>query len=161
MSLPAGPMISLAVALEGLCTIIQRDGSERRVLVEDFVTGNHKNVLRPGDLLRRIDLPSSAVRKLTAFRRISLTHLGRSATLLIGTLSPQDNIFMLTVSASTERPRRLKFAQIPNADDLRAVLEHEIPVFFDDVHGTPEYRKHMTFYFAEEIRRELAGKIRA
>jgi CO/xanthine dehydrogenase FAD-binding subunit len=154
-------MISLAVALEGVCTIIQREGGERRVLVEDFVTGDHKNVLRPGDLLRRIDLPSSALRKLTAFRRISLTHLGRSAALLIGTLSPQDNVFMLTVSAATERPRRLQFAQIPNADDLRGVLEHEIPVFFDDVHGTPEYRKHMTFYFAEEIRRELAGKIPA
>jgi len=68
---------------------------------------------------------------------------------------------MLTVSASTERPRRFKFAQIPSADDLRAVLEHEIPVFFNDVHGTPEYRKHMTFYFAEEIRRELSAKISA
>jgi hypothetical protein len=68
---------------------------------------------------------------------------------------------MLTVSAATERPLRFKFAQIPNADDLRAVIEHGIPIFFDDVHGTPEYRKHMTFYFAEEIRRELAGKIPA
>src|ERR1700731_217940 len=75
MSLPAGPMISLTVALEGLCTLTQRDGSERRVAVEDFVTGDHKNVLRPGDLLRRIDLPSSALRKVTSFRRISLTHL--------------------------------------------------------------------------------------
>ena len=34
-------------------------------------------------------------------------------------------------------------------------------IFFDDVHGTPEYRKHMTFYFAEEIRRELSGKVRS
>ena len=161
MSLPAGPMISLAVALEGLCTITQRDGGERRVAVEDFVTGDHKNVLRPGDLLRRIDLPASALRKLTSFRRISLTHLGRSAALLIGTLGSHDGVFMLTVSASTERPRRVKFAQLPNADDLRATLEHEIPIFFDDVHGTPEYRKHMTFYFAEEIRRELSGKIPA
>jgi hypothetical protein len=65
------------------------------------------------------------------------------------------------VSASTERPLRLKFAQLPNARDLRAMLQHEIPIFFDDVHGTPEYRKHMTFYFAEEIRRELSSKILA
>jgi hypothetical protein len=65
---------------------------------------------------------------------------------------------MLTVSASTERPRRLKFAQLPKADDLRAMLEHEIPIFFDDVHGRPKYRKHVTFHFAEEIRRELSDK---
>jgi len=158
MSLPAGPMISLAVALEGICTIRQRDGTERRVAVEDFVTGNNKNILQPGDLLRRIDLPASALRKRTAFRRISLTHLGRSAALLIGTLSPQDGVFMLTVSASTERPLRLSFAQVPDAQGLRSRMEREIPAFFNDVHGTPEYRQHMTFHFAEEIRRELSGK---
>ena len=160
MSLPAGPIISLAVALEGICTIVLHDGGERRVAVEDFVIGNHKNVLQPGDLLRRIDLPSSALRKLTSFRRISLTHLRRSAALLVGTLSPGDGVFMLTISASTEQPRRLKFPQLPSADDLRARLELEIPAFFDDVHGTPEYRKHMTCFFAEEIRRELSGKVR-
>ncbi|HVA77850.1 MAG TPA: FAD binding domain-containing protein, partial [Candidatus Binataceae bacterium] len=57
MSLPAGPMISLAAALEAICTIEQRGGGERRVALEDFVTGNHRNVLQPGDLLRRINFP--------------------------------------------------------------------------------------------------------
>lgn len=161
MSLPAGPMISLTVALESICRILNRDGGERRVAVEDFVTGNHKNGLQPGDLLRSIDLPASALRKRACFRRISLTHLGRSAALLIGTLDRQDGVFMLTVSASTERPHRLKFSKLPGADGLRARLEREIPKFFDDVHGTPEYRKHVTFYFAEEIRRELSNKVQA
>jgi hypothetical protein len=32
-------------------------------------------------------------------------------------------------------------------------------VLFDDVHGTPEYRKHMTYFYAEEIRRELLGRL--
>jgi CO/xanthine dehydrogenase FAD-binding subunit len=159
MSLPAGPIISLAAGLEGICTIVGSDGSERRVAIEDFVTGNHQNVLRPGDLLRKIDLPSSALRKRSAFRRISLTHLGRSAALLIGTLDAHDGVFMLTVSASTERPLRFKFPQIPGADELRVTLDREIPVFFDDVHGTPEYRKHMTYYYAEEIRCELLNKL--
>ena len=158
MSLPAGPMISLTVALEGICKIKNRDGSERRVPVEEFVTGNHQNVLKPGDLLRSIELPVSALRKRSAFRRMSLTHLGRSSSLLSGTLDPKDGTFMLTVSASTERPHRLKFPKIPDADALRARLEKDIPKYFDDVHGTPEYRKHMTHYFAEEIRRELSQK---
>lgn len=158
MSLPAGPMISLAVALEGNCTILQRDGADRKVAVEEFVTGNHQNVLRPGELLRRIELPVSALRKRTSFRRMSLTHLGRSAVLLVGTLDPRDGVFMLTVSAATDRPHRLEFPQVPEADELVANLEREIPQFFDDVHGSPAYRKHITFYFAEEIRRELSGK---
>jgi CO/xanthine dehydrogenase FAD-binding subunit len=156
MSLPAGPMISLASALEGVCVIKSRSGDEKKNAIEDFVIGNHKNILQPGDLLRSIDLPAEALRKRTAFRRISLTHLGRSTALIVGTLSPQDGSMMLTVSASTDRPYRLAFEKIPVAQELRDRLERDIPVFFDDVHGTPEYRRHMTFYFAEEIRRELA-----
>ena len=158
MSLPAGPMISLTVALEGVCKILQRDGAERLVAVEDFVTGNNKNVLQPGDLLRSIELPASALRKRSSFRRISLTHLGRSAALLAGTLDSQDGVFMLTVSASTERPHRFKFPKLPRADELRARILGEIPKYFDDVHGAPDYRKHMTLYFAEEIRRELSNE---
>jgi len=161
MSLPAGPMISLAVALEGICIILQRDGSERRAAVEDFVTGNHENVLQPGDLLRSIELPVSALRKRSCFRRISLTHMGRSTALLAGTLDANDGTFMISISASIERPLRLKFSKIPDAAALRARLDREIPMYFDDVHGTPEYRKHMTHYFAEEIRRELSPRVRS
>jgi CO/xanthine dehydrogenase FAD-binding subunit len=135
-------------------------GSERRVPIEDFVIGNHQNVLQPGELLRRIDLPAAALQKRSAFRRISLTHLGRSAAVLTGTVGPEDGTFMLMISASTERPHCLRFDQIPNAQTLRDRLDHQIPAFFDDVHGTPEYRQHMTYYFAEEIRRELAGRLK-
>ncbi|HEX2146706.1 MAG TPA: FAD binding domain-containing protein [Pseudorhizobium sp.] len=159
MSLPAGPMISLTTALEGICTIQLRHGGERQVAVEDFVTGNHQNVLQPGDLLRAIDLPISALRKQTSFRRMSLTHLGRSTALLIGTLSPQDGTFMLTVSASTVRPIRLSFDQVPDARSLRERLRETIAdsMYHDDVHGAPDYRKHLTYHFAEEIRDELSG----
>jgi CO/xanthine dehydrogenase FAD-binding subunit len=158
MSLPAGPMISLTVALEGVCKILPRDGGERLVPVEDFVTGNNRNVLQPGDLLRSIELPAPALRKLSSFRRISLTHLGRSTALLAGTLSPHEGVFMLTVSASTERPYRFAFPKLPGTDELRTRIQREIPGYFDDVHGTPDYRQHMTLYFAEEIRRELSYK---
>jgi CO/xanthine dehydrogenase FAD-binding subunit len=44
MSLPAGAMISLAVALEGCCTLWPRCGPAREVAAVDFVTGDHTNV---------------------------------------------------------------------------------------------------------------------
>ena len=159
MSLPAGPMISLTVALEGIYTLRLRDGSELRVAAEEFVTGNNQNILQPGDLLRSIELPTAALRKQTSFRRMSLTHLGRSTALLIGTLSPQDGTFMLTISASTVRPIRLSFDQVPDARSLHERLRETIPdsMYHDDVHGAPDYRKHLTYHFAEEIRGELSG----
>ena len=45
MSLPAGPMITLTVALEATYTLLGTDGSERVVDAIDFVTGNHLNIL--------------------------------------------------------------------------------------------------------------------
>src|SRR5256712_13323714 len=63
MSLPAGAMISLVIALEGRFTLWPRDGAPREVAAVDFVTGNHSNVLRAGELLRKIHLPASALLK--------------------------------------------------------------------------------------------------
>jgi len=157
MALPAGAMISLTTSLEGVCTIWQPDGGERRVPVVDFVTGVHQNALGPGEFLRSIDLPASALHKRTSFRRMSLTHMGRSSVLLIGTLCPLEGSFKLTVTAGTIRPILLQFPQVPAFDQLRSKLREAIPdaLYLDDVHGTPAYRKHMTFHFAEEIRSEL------
>ena len=159
MSLPAGALISLTAALEGVCTIWQQQGGERQVQVVDFVTGVQQNVLGPGDLLRSIDLPASALQNQTSFRRMSLTHLGRSSVLLIATLSPREGNMALTVTAATVRPVRIEFPQVPSADQLELKLREAIPDswYLDDVHGTPAYREHLTFYLAEDIRRELSA----
>jgi CO/xanthine dehydrogenase FAD-binding subunit len=158
MALPAGPMIALTAALDGTCTIWTPDGDERRVAVIDFVLAPQRNALMPGELLRAITLPLSALRRRTAFRQISLAPLGRSAALLIGTLSPDDGTFALTVTASTPRPIQLSFPSLPTRDVLRKRLEAEIRHYYDDVHGAPAWRRHMTLQFAEEIRQELAGE---
>jgi CO/xanthine dehydrogenase FAD-binding subunit len=158
MSLPAGAMISLTAALEGTCLVRSLDGAERGVAVTDFVTGDHRNVLGQGDLLVAIELPRSALRKRTSFRRMSLTKLGRSSVLLIGTIDPADGIFLLTITASTVRPIQLRFGTPPDRKELDERLRAAIPdaVYHNDVHGSSAYRKHLTHHFAQEIRRDLA-----
>ncbi len=157
-SLPAGPLIALTAALDGVCTIWTADGSERRVEAAAFVTGPERNVLQPGELLRRIDIPTAALTRRTAFRQISLTPAGRSAALLIGTRAAKDPGFVLTVTASTPHPFKLVFEAMPSADDLRGRIDRDITSYHDDIHGLPEWRRHMTLHFAEEIRRELSAE---
>jgi CO/xanthine dehydrogenase FAD-binding subunit len=159
MSLPAGSMISLTAALHGVCTIWGQKGAETQMPVTDFIIGNRENLLRPGDLMRSIELPASMLRRRSAFRRISVTHLGRSSTLLIGTLCPETGAFELTVTASTVRPIQIAFDAIPESRELRRQLNESIAdsMYFDDAHGTRDYRKHMTVWFAEDIRRELGS----
>jgi CO/xanthine dehydrogenase FAD-binding subunit len=159
MSLPAGPMISLTAGLDGICVIWTREGAERRVGIFDFIFGPQRNALKPGELLRAIELPIASLRQRTAFRQISLSPLGRSGALLIGSLSPEDGSFALTVTASTPRPIRLSFPRLPSRKALRDKLEAEIPPqgYYTDVHGAPAWRRQVTLQFAEEIRSEFAG----
>jgi CO/xanthine dehydrogenase FAD-binding subunit len=155
MSLPAGPMISLTAALEGVCTLWPRQGAPRTVPIVDFVTGNHANILAPGELLRSIHLPATALRKRVAMRQATLTKLGRSAALIIGTKAA-DGVFILTITAATDRPVQLHFSAMPDAAALDAAVS-AIPEarWFADVHGSAPYKRHVTHHFAAEIRAEL------
>ncbi|MCY0904995.1 FAD binding domain-containing protein [Arthrobacter sp. H14-L1] len=181
-ALPAGPMTSLTAALDGIATVWMVDGGTRAVPVEDLVIGDGATSLAPGELLRSITVPAVALRSRTAFRRLSLSNLGRSGVLLIGRLD-QDGAFVLTVTASTKRPVKLRFASsstapsstasstvppspvgtddggLPTAAHLRAALDAAIPqeLYHDDIHGLPAWRRDMTYRLAGEIRAELAN----
>ena len=157
MSLPAGAMISLTAALEGVCTLWPRDDAPRKVPVVDFVTGNHTNELRPGELLRSIHLPASALAKRYAMRQMSLTRLGRSAALIVATVNEGGSDFLLTVTAATPRPVHLRFDRTPTAAALRQAIDVQLPAdgYFQDVHGSAAYKRHITYYLAEQIRAEL------
>ena len=138
-------------------TLWPRNGEPRQVAVADFVTGNHANVLQPGELIRSVHLPASALAKRSAFRHASLTHLGRSAALIIGTQSDAGEL-LITITAATPRPIQLRFASPPSAKELRDVIDATLPPegYFNDVHGNAAYKRHLTYYFSEQIRAELA-----
>lgn len=157
LALPAAPMSALMVALDGVATLWPQAGGSYTRDALDLISGPGKTALAPGDLLRSILLPAAALQRRTAFRRIALNSLGRSAALLVGTRD-HDGAFALTVTASTRRPMRLRFAGLPTPEDLAARLAADIPppLYHDDVHGDPQWRRHMTALFAQQIRAELA-----
>jgi CO/xanthine dehydrogenase FAD-binding subunit len=158
MSLPAGAMISLTAALEGVCTLWPQNGAPREVPVVDFVTGMHTNVLQKGELLRSILLPAAALRKRTAMRQVSLTRYGRSAALIVATVEDNDYDFLLTITAATPRPVHIRFRKTPSAKELHQAIDERLPpdAWFNDVHGSAAYKRHVTFYLAEQIRAELS-----
>ena len=158
MSLPAGPMITMTVALEATYTLLAADGSLRRVEAADFVTGNHVNVLRDGELLQSILIPAYALRKRHTHRRFTLTQLGRSTIFMIATQTPGTDDMLLTLTAGTTHPVRLAFDALPDPDSLRHTLD-ALPteVWFDDPNGTPDHRLHLARHYVEEMRLELSA----
>jgi CO/xanthine dehydrogenase FAD-binding subunit len=157
LALPAGPMISLTAALDGICTIWDQDAVARRVPVVDFVTGAGRSVLAPGELLRSIHLPARALACETSFRQISLSPFGRSATLVIGRRSPADGSVVITLTAATVAPVQLRFASLPAPGELLAAIGAAQPRYHDDVHGSPAWREATARQFAVEVLAELAA----
>jgi CO/xanthine dehydrogenase FAD-binding subunit len=155
-ALPAGPMISLAAALDGVCTLIAADGTVREVPAAGFVVGEGRTVLRDGELLRSILLPGGALAGRTSYRKGSLHRHGRSAVLLIGRAEPAGGL-TLTVTAATCRPWVFRFEEPPPADELDAALGTiQAADYVDDVHGRPAWRAHLTRHYAQQIRAELS-----
>jgi CO/xanthine dehydrogenase FAD-binding subunit len=154
-SLPAGPMISLASALDATALVWATDGSDRRLPVADFVTASRENDLAHGEVLRSIEIPKSALEARTGFRRIALSPLGRTGTLVIARVdSGGEAVF--TVSGGTTRPRVLRFDELPSAQALKTAVE-SITEWFTDAHGAADWRRAMSTLFAEELRQELTA----
>jgi hypothetical protein len=83
--------------------------------------------------------------------------MGRSSVFVIGTLCPITGALRITVTASTVRPVALEFDYYPDSAELATALDENVrsDLYFDDPHGTVEHRRHLTYYYAEEIRNEL------
>ena len=144
MALPAGAMIALAVGLDARLLLWTAD-SERTVPAADFVTGVRTTVLGPGEVIRAVEFPLPVPR--TAFRRIALSPLGRTGTLVTGRRDAAGRIH-LAITGGTTRPHTLL------ASEVDAAFER-IDDWYDDAHGSPDWRRAMSHRFALEIIEEL------
>ena len=119
------------------------DGGERREPVADFVRGAGATTLAPGEVIRAVDVPLTALAAPTAFRRIALTPLGRAASVVVGCGST------VTVTAATTRPGR------------RSTSTTSRPGWRRSTAGTTtrtapaDWRAHVTGLLAREVRAEL------
>ncbi|GAB3605655.1 FAD binding domain-containing protein [Conyzicola nivalis] len=154
-SLPAGPMISLASALDATALVWATDGSDRRLPVADLVTASRENLLAHGEVLRAIEIPTTSLEARTGFRRIALSPLGRTGTLVIARVDASGEA-VFTVSGGTTRPRVLRFDGLPSREALQYAVE-SITEWFTDPHGAADWRRAMSVLFAEELREELSA----
>ena len=157
LSLPAGPMTALAASLDGVATLHAPDGATREVPVKDFVTGDSRNVLAPGELLRKVFIPAASLGARSAFRQVSLSPVGRSAVLVIARRETgETGTTVVTITAATSHPVQLRFPSMPTPGDALAALENADLTYLDDVHGNAPWRKAMTRLSVAEAVMELA-----
>lgn len=155
-ALPAGPMTSWLCGMGATALILSPGGQQRSVPVEDVVTGNGMTSLAQEDLIRAFYVPAAHLQRPAVMARESLTRYGRSAALVLAQLTTPGTM-RLTVTASTDRPFVLTVPCDPAA--ARAAVEG-IPEehWFDDAHGSPEWRRMTSLRLAAELTRAVAEK---
>lgn len=155
LALPAGAMISLLVALDGVAVVWTPDGSERREPVADLVRDVRTTSLVAGEVLRAVEVPPHALAARASLRRESLNTIGRSAALVVGRLD-RDGAVAVAVTAATTRPVVLRFPALPPVAELDAAVG-SIPAarWYDDAHGSPDWRAALTLTLAREVLADL------
>ncbi len=162
MSLPAGALISLTASLEGAYTLWPREwraapscsgrlrDRQPQERAPAAVSCSAASISRPKHF------PSASHSAAPRSRT-----LGRSAIIVIGTQGAND--LVLTITAATVRPVQIHFDRLPDERRLRETLDAIIPdaAYFDDVHGSAAYKRHLTYHFAEQVRAELLQGARA
>lgn len=149
LALPAGAMISLFAALGADVVVWTPDGGERREPVTSFVRGAGRTSLAPGEVVRALDVPPTGDARF-AFRRASLTAMGRSAVVVTGRRSVGDAVTVVVTGAT---PRPLVVELPAGADPAPLVAAHTD--WYDDAHGAPDWRAAMTAALAEQVCAEL------
>ncbi|MGQ7296264.1 FAD binding domain-containing protein [Quadrisphaera sp. KR29] len=179
-ALPAAPVVSLLAALDGvaeLWTPAAGGPPRRRLLpVAELVTGDRATALATGELVREVVVPASSLAARTAFRRATLTPLGRSASLVVGRLDGAARVggapggLVVTVTAALRAPLQLRWTS-PDAlvaaggpeaaaAALDAAADGSEPrrTWHDDVHGHPAWRRAMALVQVREVTAELLGE---
>lgn len=160
-ALPAGPMTSWLAGLGATAKVLGRDGTQYEIPVADLVIGDGRSCLARGELIRSFHVPPRSLRSRTTLRRASLTYRGRSASLVVGVLDPESTTLHLTVTAATAHPVCIAAPATSDPETVAHLVEEAVEAtstgWFADLHGSPDWRRHMTLRFVREITAELTG----
>jgi CO/xanthine dehydrogenase FAD-binding subunit len=151
------PLLTLDAELE-----IRASGAQRRMPVADFITGNRKTLLQPGELVTAIRIPRELAEGRSTFlklgsRRFLVISIVSVAVLLVveGNRVAQSRVAVGACSAVAKRLPVLEAALIGCAADaaLRniATAEHVMGLTpIDDVRGSGFYRKDAALQLVRE-----------
>lgn len=158
-ALPAGAMVTLACALDGEVELWPRNGEPRRIKVADLVVDDGIADLAPGELMRSLHIPASALKRRFEVRRAAYAEHGRSMIFLVATQDHDSGEIQFTVTASTVRPYIFRFDHMPNQEEVVGAIRTRIQPsdYLADCYRIPEYREHMTLYFARQLCEALSA----
>ncbi|MCC7487109.1 MAG: FAD binding domain-containing protein [Burkholderiales bacterium] len=168
---PAADGVAALLALEATVVLAGAAG-ERRVPLGDFILGNRRCGLEPGEILRGVIVPERSGRHGSTFRKLGGRRYLVISIVMVAVAIELDDARRvrsagIAVGACADRALRLADAErrLAGADARRLdafhVTDSELAALapIDDVRGSAPFRRHAVKSLVDETVRELATEL--
>ncbi len=149
LALPASTFAPACLVLRARYEIWPRQGSPYWLAADEFQQGAQQTCLQPGDVLRRIHIPASALAWETNYQRLCLADAGIALAIAVAAYDRASGQVSLGLGASFPAPRRLDFAAPPPWEQVQADIQAlPLDLFLEDAAASAVYRRQMTAVLA-------------
>ena len=143
LALSASTFIPVMIALKARYEVWQPDDRAYFVDAVDFQTAPQKTVLQPGEVLRRIKIPTNSLKQWqTSFKRMAVATAGYAIAIVTTAYHPQTQQVRFGIGGSVKAPCLIEFETVPTFSQI--VESFGETSFLNDEYGSADYRQHIT-----------------
>jgi CO/xanthine dehydrogenase FAD-binding subunit len=159
LALPASTFAPVMVLLAAEYEILALNGTSRWIAAANFQTGARQTQLQPGEVLRRVVIPTAMLRWRVNYRRLCVATAGLAVTIVAVAYQPQTQQVRVAIGAALPKPELLTFAAVPTQAELMATLTQRLPLdgLIADDQASAAYRRHVTQVLVVRLLQEIIG----
>ena len=147
LALSASTFAPVMVALDAKYEIWRSDSTSYTVDAVDFQTAPQQTVLKPGEVLRSIEIPIwNLAQWQTSFKRMAVCTAGYAIAIVVTAYHPQTQQVRFGIGASVKSPQLIEFDRVPTPEQIIVETYHgtSLQEYIDDERGSAAYRRHIT-----------------
>ena len=162
LALSASTFAPAMVALDAKYKIWRCDRTSYTVDAIDFQTAPQKTILKPGEVLRAIEIPLwNLAQWQTSFKRMAVYTSGYAIAIVVTAYHPQTQQIRFGIGGSVKSPQLIKFDRIPTPEQIASeLLKIPSDIYLDDERGSVTYRQHITRILMQRGITELTAGIK-
>ena len=147
LALSASTFAPVMVALDAKYEIWRSDSTSYTVDAVDFQTAPQQTILKPGEVLRSIEIPLwNLAQWQTSFKRMAVCTAGYAIAIVITAYHPQTQQVRFGIGGSVKSPQLIEFDRVPTPEQI--IVETydgtSLQEYIDDERGSAAYRRHIT-----------------
>lgn len=157
LALPASTFAPVMLLLNAEYEIFTLAGDSYTVAAADFQTGAKQTVLKPGDVLRRIHIPTDYLQWRVSYQRICEASAGIAIAIVVAARSATGEV-RFAIGACVPKPVLIAGLIHPTQGELSSALDTAIPhsQYLNDEIASTDYRHHVTRVLMERSLHELS-----